>query len=55
MNIITTDKLKVKKPQSMLLDEIKQLEEEKQKTKSNLTKLKLEAQIIKLRLKLSSQ
>ena len=55
MSIINYDKMNVKKPSSMLVQEIKQLEEQKESTKSVLEKMKLEAQITKLRLQLSGQ
>lgn len=55
MAIINYDKADVKKPASMLLEEINQLEEQKKSTKSVLEKMKLEAQITKLRLQLSGQ
>ena len=55
MSIINYDKMNVKKTSSMLVQEIKQLEEQKESTKSVLEKMKLEAQITKLRLQLSGQ
>lgn len=55
MTLINYDKANIKKPSSMLLNEIKELEEQKKTTKSVLEKMKLEAQITKLRLEMSSQ
>ena len=55
MTIVNTNILDVKKPKSMVLDEIKNLEEEKQTTKSILEKIKIESKIVKLRTELSNQ
>lgn len=49
------DKIKVKKPKSMILDEIAELEEKKKESSSILAKLKYSAQIHELSLQLKNQ
>jgi hypothetical protein len=49
------DKIEVKKPKSMILDEIAELEEKKKESSSIAMKLKYSAQIHELSLQLKNQ
>lgn len=49
------DKFEVKKPKSIILDEITKLEEKKKESSSIITKLKYSAQIRELSLQLKNQ
>ena len=49
------DKIEIKKPKSMILDEITELEEKKKESKSPVSKLKYSMQILELFLQLKSQ
>ncbi len=53
--IINNNKLNIKKPKSVILNEIEELKEKEQETKSIIEKIKIKARIEKLSFQLRNQ